>query len=85
MAKEKVADLVNPALRCNQPYHKHKLDDRMESLVIMDSSPLQAFMEVLSRNPNLSCTNSNTAAYGEVFVDDFLGLYQGPAHRQRHV
>ena len=40
MAPDKVADLENAALCCNQPSHKHKLYDRAEALVITDSPPL---------------------------------------------
>ena len=39
----------------------------------------------LKRNPYLQRPNAKLLAYVDVFVDDFLGLAQGPRHRRRHV
>ena len=44
---------------------------------------LQPELSGLSRDPYLRWTNENPAAYVDVFVDNFLGLAQGPAHRRR--
>ena len=85
MATETVADLSNAALRCNQPPHKHKLDDRAESVVIPESTPIQTPLAGLSQNTYLGCTNVKPTAYTDVFVNDFLGLPRGPAHRRPHI
>ena len=37
------------------------------------------------RNPYLQRPKANLLAYVDVFVDNFLGLAQGPRHRRRHV
>ena len=36
-AKDTVVDLVNASLRCNQPSHKHKLEELTEVVVLTDS------------------------------------------------
>ena len=42
-------------------------------------------MAKLSRDPYLKRINANPKAYVDLFVDEFLGLSQGPAHMQLHV
>ena len=37
------------------------------------------------RDPYLRRSKSKLLAYMDMFVDDFLGLAQGPRHRRRHV
>ena len=34
MSTETVADLANTSLRCNKPYQPHKMDNRVEAVVI---------------------------------------------------
>ena len=36
-------------------------------------------------NPYLQHPKAKLLAYEDVFVDNFLGLEQGPRHRRRHV
>ena len=60
------------------------MDNCIEALVIPDSPPLQASLAGLSRNTYLSHANTKPTVYTDVFVDNFLGLSQGPAHRLRH-
>ena len=48
-------------------------------------SPLATEHTKLTRNPYLRRPRSKLVAYMDVFVDDFLGLAQGPWHRRRHV
>ena len=85
MATETVVDLSNEALRFNQKSCLHKLENSAEALVVSNSWPIQPSIAELSQNPYLKCHNSNTTAYVDVFVDNFLGLAQGSAHRQFHV
>ena len=39
----------------------------------------------LKRDPYLQRPNAKLIAYVDVFVNDFLGLEQGPRHHRRHV
>ena len=82
---ETVEDLENSALRCNQLFCKNKLDDHAEAVVIPAYYPLQSALAGLIRNPYLRRSNTNPTAYVYVFIDYFLGLFQGPVHRRRHV
>ena len=61
------------------------MDNNAEAVVIAGSWPLQPALAYMSRNPYLKRRNMNLRAYVDVFVDDFLGLSQGPVHRWSHV
>ena len=52
--------------------------DRSSPLITQDHAALK-------RDPYLQRPNAKLLAYVDVFVDDFLGLAQGPRHRRRHV
>ena len=80
-----VADLANASLCCNQPPLPHKLDRCEEAVVVSSAWPLQSVLDVVTRDPYLQLGNSKPVAYVDVFVDGFLGLSQGTAHRQRHI
>ena len=84
MDTETVVGLANAALFSNQTYCNHKMYARVETLVILDSPSLQAPLSGLILDPYLSHTNSKPTAYVDVFIGNFLGLAQGPAHRRRH-
>ena len=84
-ATDTVADLTNATLLCNQMPRKHKLDDHAEALVILDPTPLQASLTGFIHNPYLSCTSVKPNSYVYFFIDEFLGVSQGHAHRQCHV
>ena len=68
-AMEKVVDLENTDLRCNNPYRPHKLDNRVEVVVISDSGKLHPALVKLIRDPYLKRHNKNPAAYMDVFLD----------------
>ena len=39
----------------------------------------------MTRDPYLRCLKAKLLTYVDIFVDDFLGLLQGPQHLRRHV
>ena len=84
-ATETVADLANEALRTHIPSRPHKLDARAENIVPAPAPGEQKCFKDLGRDPYLQRKNAPLLAYVDVFVDDFLGLAQGPRHRRRHV
>ena len=47
--------------------------------------PLAKKHTQLTRDPYLWCPKAKLLACVDLFVDDFLGLAQGPRHRRRHV
>ena len=82
---ETVADLSNQALCERTPLRPHNLDGR-EAAVISSTSPrLDPTLATLSREPLLIRNNAQLLVYVEVFVDDLLGMSQGPTHRHRYV
>ena len=85
MAMETVADIVNEALRSHQSSRPHKLDKRAEAVAPPPAPPLAKKNAQLICDPYLWRTNVKILAYVEVFVDNFLGLAQGPWHRRRHI
>ena len=84
-ATETVADIANESLRSHQPTRPHKLDDRAEAVEPPSAPPLAAEHTQLTRNPYLRRPKAKLLAYVDIFVDEFLGLAQGPRHRRRHV
>ena len=84
-ATETVADLANEALRTHHPSKQHLLDNRAETIEPPADPLLTQEHTKLMRNPYLQRPNAKLRAYVDVFVDDFLGLAQGPRHRRRHV
>ena len=54
---------------------------------IVREEPLNLLPELvgLTRDPYLRRANANLAAYVDIFINDFLGISQGPAHRRRQV
>ena len=83
-ATETVADLANESLRSCQPSRPHKLDNPAEAVAPPPAPPLAKKHAQLTRYPYLRRTNGKLLAYVDVFVDDFLGLTQGPRHFLRH-
>ena len=84
-ATETVADLANEALRTHQPSKQHLLDIRAEAVEPPPAPLLTQEHANLTRDPYLQRPNAKLLAYVDVFVDDFLGLAQGPRHHRRHV
>ena len=82
-ATETVADLANEALRAHAPTLPHKLDNRAEAVWVKPAPSLKKQLGALPRDPYLGRKNSQIIQYVDVFVDDFLGLAQGPRHRRR--
>ena len=78
-------DLVNSALRCNTPTIPHNMDD-MEKAIVREATPtIQLELTGLTRDPYLRQSKNKLSAYIDVFVNNFLELDQGPAHRRRQV
>ena len=84
-ATETVADLANEDLRAHAPTLPHKLDEHAEANLVELAPSLKQKLGALPRDPYLGRKNSQLLQYIDVFVDDFLGLAQGPRHRRRHV
>ena len=84
-ATETVANLANESLRSHQPIRPHKLDNRLEAIVSLPAPPLTQEHSKLTRNAYLLHPKAKLLAYVDIFVDDFLGLAQGPWYRRRHV
>ena len=82
---ETVADLANKSLRSHQPIRPKKLDGRAEAVAPPPAPPLAEEHAKLTCNPYLRRHKAKLLAYVDVFVDDLLGLAQGPRHRRRHV
>ena len=74
-------DLDNVALRCHQPTQLHKIDSRTESVVSPNLMPLQPDLANITHDPQLQCWNTQPLIYLEIFVDNFLGLYQGTVQK----
>ena len=83
-AMETVADIANKSLRSHYPSRPHKLDDRVEEIVPPPAPPLAQEHAKLTRDSYLRRPKAKLLAYVDIFVDDFLGLAQGPWHHRRH-
>ena len=44
--------------------------------------PLLPYLTGINHNPQLQCRNTNLLEYVDVFLNDLIRLYQGPAHWQ---
>ena len=84
-ATDTVADLANEALRAHVPTLPHKMDERAEVVRVEPAPSLEKQLCALPRDPYHGRKNFQLIQYVDVFVDDFLGLAQGPRHRRRHV
>ena len=82
---EMVVETANKALRSHQPSKQHQLDNRAEAIEPPPAPPLTQENAQLTQNPYLRRPKSKLLAYVDVFVDNFLGIAQGPRHRRRHV
>ena len=60
--------------------------DGMEEATVREEPPtLQMSLSELMRDPYLRQYITNPAAYVDIFVDNVLGLSQGPAHQRCQV
>ena len=84
-ATKTVADLANGALCAHAPTLPHNLDEHAEAVRVEPAPSLDKQLGALPRDPYRGRNNSQILQYVDVFVDDFLGLAQGPQHRRRHV
>ena len=80
-----MVDLANAALRCNTPNLPCRMDDMAEAIVREEPPTLQSALAGLTRDPYLRRANSKPDAYLDAFVENSLGVAQGPAHRRRRV
>ena len=71
--------------KCNTPAFPYRLYDMAKDTVREEPPTIHPAIEGLKIYPYLRQSNAKTAAYVDVFVEKFLGLSQGPAHRQRQV
>ena len=62
----------------------HKLDYCAHGLVIPNSLPLHPYLEGLSHKPYLILINAEPTAYVDIFVDEFMDLAQGAAHKRHY-
>ena len=76
-----MAYLANTALLCNTTVLPHSLYSMEEYIVRKATPTLHMELAGLTRDPYLRQANVNPAAHVEVFVDDFLEISQGYAHR----
>ena len=84
-ATETVVNIVHESLRSHQPSRPHNIDDREEAVAPPPEPTLAAEHTQLTRNPYLRRPKAKLLVYVDVFVDNFLGLAQGPRHRHCHV
>ena len=84
-ATETLGDLAKKYLRTHQPSKQHLLDIKEEAVDPPPAPLLTQEHANLTRDPYLWRPNAKLLSYVEVFVDDFLGLAQGPRHRRRNV
>ena len=80
-----LAELANESLCSHHPSRPNKLDNRAEAVAPPPVPLLENKHAQLTRDPYLRCTNAKLLADVGVFLDDFLGLAQGPQHRRYHV
>ena len=55
-----------------------KLDNHVEAVIRPDPPLLQPTLDHITCNLHPKPQNESSLDYVDVFVDDFLGLYQGP-------
>ena len=84
-ATETVADIANASLHCNTFVLPHRLDDIAEAIVREEPTTLHPEPAGLTRDQYISRTNANPTAYVDVFVNNFLGISQVPAHCRRKI
>ena len=79
---ETIADLANESLRFHVPTRPHTYNDHVEA--VDKSTPLPPWY-TLTCNSQLGHRNALLVAYIDVFVDNFLGIAQGPVHQRHHM
>ena len=84
-ATETVTDLANQTLCAHAPLRPHMLDGRVAAVASSADHTLDPTVVTLSQDTLLLRTNAQLLAYVEIFVDDFIGLAQGPTQRCYHV
>ena len=80
-----MSNLENDALWYHSHVRPHLMDECAEKVFICPPPPLTLDLSDISRDLMLSFHNADLLAHIEFFVDNFLGLYQGPTHHQRHI
>ena len=77
--------LAKAALCCNTHALLHRLDDMEEAIIREELPTLQPALAGMMSDPYLRWANANMAAYVDIFINNFLGLSQGPTHWRRRV
>ena len=87
-ATETAADLANFNLRNHNPTERHPLDLEASNVKLEPHPPAQIQQHPIKineqRDPSLP-SPTQSAAYVDVFVDDFIALCQGPEAEQQRV
>ena len=81
MVTKTVVDLTNEDLCYNTPALPHRIYEIAEAIFLEAPPTLHPALPGLTRYPYLRRPKANTAAYVDVFIDNFLGLSQVPTHR----
>ena len=84
-ATETASNLVNQDLCVHAPSQPHKLDNKEPAVVSAIYPKLSPSLFHMSCDSLLLHTNSQLLAYVYVFINDFIGLVQGPNHQLCHV
>ena len=84
-AMDTITDLSNAYFICHKSTQPHKLYNLTEEFSIPYPPPPNPALYMLTSYPHLQLRNTRLVAYVDIFVDNFLGLAQRPAHRQRHI
>ena len=84
-ATEIVVDLTNDDLHPHIQASPHHMNDPSEQVAIWKPPPIYPSLAAIPRDPMLGRHNADLLVYVEIFVDNFLGSAQEPAHHQRHV
>ena len=85
MAIETVADIENSDLRCNTTALPQNMYDMREAIIREAPPTLKLALAGLTRDPYLRRTSVKPAAYVDIFVNNLLGIAQGPVHQQRQL
>ena len=84
-ATETVSELENQALCTHAPAWPHKSGDRETAVFGAADPTLDNTLAPFYLDPLLLYTNAKLLECVDVFIDEFLGLNQGPTHRRHHV
>ena len=82
---ETIVELVNVNFIIHMPMRSHKYDDSVKAVDTPKYKAPQTYLAMLIQDPYLKLWNMWPLDYINLFVDNFLGLSQGPAHWRFHL